>query len=69
MVLNWKKQIQSRYQEEIIYCEGGETLAQVTQQVLNIPSLEAFKARLYGDFEQPGLEEGVPGCSRGVGTG
>ena len=38
----------NRYQEEIIYCEDGETLEQVAQEVVNAPSLEAFKARLDG---------------------
>jgi len=34
-------------------------------EVVDVPSLEAFKARLDGT-EQPGLEGGVPAYSRGV---
>jgi len=33
---------------------------------VDAPSLEAFKARLDGGFEQPGLEGGVPAYSRGL---
>lgn len=35
-------------------------------KVVNLPSMEAFKARLDGGCEQPGLEEGVPSYSRGL---
>lgn len=38
-------------------------------EIVNVPSLEAFKARLDGGFEQPqGLKGGVPSCNREVGT-
>ena len=33
---------------------------------MDAPSLEAFKARLDGGFEQPGIEGGVPAYSRGL---
>lgn len=34
--------------EEILYCEGGKTLEQVAQRVMDILSLAVFKARLDG---------------------
>ena len=37
-------------------------------EVVDVPSLEAFKARLDGT-EQPGLEGGVPACSTGLEPG
>ena len=36
-------------------------------EVVNVPSLDAFKARLDGGFEQPGLVGGVPAYSIGIG--
>ena len=38
------------------------------RETVAAPSLEAFKARLDGAVEKPGLVEDVPGYGRGVGT-
>lgn len=35
-----------RYQEEIFSCEGGEALEQFPREVLDVPYLKVFKARL-----------------------
>ena len=48
-----------RYQEEILYCQDGETLEQVAQRCCGCP-LEAFKARLDGGCEQSSLVGGAP---------
>jgi len=34
--------------EEILYCEGGETLNRLPREAVDAPSLGAFKARLDG---------------------
>jgi len=40
-------------QGEIIYCEDGETLEQVTQWGYECPSVEAFKGRMDGALSNP----------------
>jgi len=42
--------------------------SRLPSKVVDAPSLEAFKDRLELGFEQPGVVEGVPAYSRGVGT-
>ena len=50
MVLNFKmgqgRFFHTGYQEEVFHTEGDGALEQVAQEVVDAPSLEAFKARL-----------------------
>ena len=57
-----------RCQEEILYCEGGETLEQVAQGGCGCPVSGGVQDQAGWSFEQPGLEGGVPAYCRGVGT-
>ena len=59
-------QIQIRYQAEILYCEGGETLEQVAQRGCGCPLPGGLQGQPGWGFEQPGLEGGVPAYSRGL---
>ena len=61
-------QIQTRYQEEILYCEGGETLEQVAQRGCGRPLPGSIQGQAEWGSDQSGLEGGVPAYSRGVGT-
>ena len=58
-------QIQTRHWEKILHCEGGETLEQIAQQGCGCPPWK-YQGHARWDFEQPGLEGGVPGYSRGL---
>ena len=60
--------IQIRYQEEILYCEGGETPEQVAQRSCGCPIPGSVQGQVGWGFEEPGLVEGVPAHGRGVGT-
>ena len=66
MALNWKRQIQTRYQEKILYCEGKETLEQVAQGDCGCPIPESIQGQAGWGCEQPGLEGSVPAYSRGL---
>jgi len=39
--------------EEILYCEGGETLNRLPSEAVDAPSMEAFQARLDGAVSNP----------------
>lgn len=54
--------------EEILSCEGGETLAQVAQKSCGCPLPGSVQGQAGWGFEQPSLVEGVPAHGRGVGT-
>ena len=56
------------FQEEIVYCEGGETLAQVAQR-LWMPLPGSIQGQAGWVFEEPGLEGGVPAYRRGLELG
>jgi len=56
-----------RYQEEILYSEGG-TVEQVVQRGCGCPLPQSTLGQAGWSFEQPGLERGVPAYSKGVGT-
>ena len=60
------QQTQTRYQEAVIYCECGETLEQVAQKGCECPLPGSIQGQAGWDFEQPGLEGGVPAYSRGL---
>ena len=62
----YKGQIQTRYQEEILYCEGGETLQHVAQRGCEYPLSGSIQGQAGWGCEQPGLERGVPAYGRGV---
>jgi len=57
-----------RYKEEILYCEGGEALAQVAQRSCGCPLPGSVQGQAGRGFEHPGLVEGVPAHGRGAGT-
>lgn len=46
--------------------EGGETLAQIAQEVVGSPSLQIFPDQVEWGSEQPVLGESVPACGRGL---
>ena len=46
----------TRYQEEILPCEGGETLEQVAQRGCGCPLPGSIQGQAGWDCEQPGLE-------------
>jgi len=46
--------------EEILYCEGGEALAQVAQRSCGCPIPVSVQGQVGRGLEQPGLVEGVP---------
>ena len=57
-----------RHKEEILYCEGEETLEQVAQRSCGCPLPGNVQGQVGRGFEQPGLVEGVPAHGRGLGT-
>jgi len=57
-----------RYKEEILYCEGGEALAQVAQRSCGCPLPGSVQGQVGWSSEQPGLGEGLPAHGRGLGT-
>jgi len=56
-----------RYKEEILYREGGETLAQVDQRSCGCPLPGRVQGQVGWSSEHPGLVEVVPAHGRGVG--
>ena len=58
--------IYTRYKEQILYCEGGETLEQVAQRGCGCPLPGSIQGQAGWGFEQPGLVGGVPAYSRGL---
>ena len=50
----------TRYQKEILYCDGDETLEQVAQHGCGCPLPGSIQSQAGWDFEQSGLEGGVP---------
>jgi len=58
-----------RYKEEIIYDEGGKTLAQITWIGGRCPIPGNIQGQVGRGSEQPDPVEDVPGHVRGVGLG
>ena len=54
--------------KEILYCEGGEALAQVAQRSCVCPLPGSVQGQVGLGLEQPGLVEYVVVHGRGVGT-
>jgi len=59
MVLNGKRVGVDGREEEILYSEGSEALAQVAQRSCGCPLPGSVPGQAGRDFEQPGLVEGV----------
>jgi len=57
-----------RLDEEILFYEGGEGLAQIAHRSSRCPLPESIQGQVGWGFEQPGLMESVPPHGRGVGT-
>ena len=57
----------SRCKEEILYCEGGETLEQVAQISCGCPLPGSVQGQVGRGIDQPDVVEGVPAHGRGVG--
>jgi len=53
-------EIQTRYQEEILHCESGETLEEVAQRDCGCPLPGGVQGQAGWGCEQPGLLGGVP---------
>jgi len=51
-----------RSKEEILPCEGGEALAQVTQRSCGCPLPGRVQGQVGRGSAHPGLVEGVPAC-------
>ena len=67
MVLNLKRvHLETRYKEDILYCEGGEMLEQVAQWDYELSIPGSIQGQAGWGFEQPGLEGGVPAYGRGL---
>lgn len=64
MALNWKRAGVG----EIIYCEGGEALAQAAQGNCGCLISESVQDQAEWSSEQPGLVEYIPADGRGAGT-
>ena len=56
----------TRYQEEILYCEGGETLEQVVQRGCECPFPGSIQGQAEWGCEQPGLVGDVPAYISGL---
>ena len=67
MALHW--QIQTRYQEEIIYCESREMLEQVVQQGCGCPYPGGIQGQAGWGFEHLGVVRGVPADSSWIQIG
>jgi len=52
----------------VLYCEGGEALAQVAQRSCGCPLPGSVQGQVGWGFERPGLVEGAPAHGGGVGT-
>jgi len=57
-----------RYKKGIVYCVDSEALEQVAQRSCGCPLPGSVQGQVGRGLEQPGLVEGVPACSRVVGT-
>ena len=57
-------EVQVGYKEEVLYCEGGEELAQVAQRYCGCPVPGSVQGQVGWGLEQPGLLEGVPAYGR-----
>ena len=68
MALNQKTIDLTVYQEEILYCEGGETLKQVALRGCGYTQPGGVQGQAGQGFEPPGLVGGVPAYSREAGT-
>jgi len=62
-------EIQTRSKDEILYCEGGEALAQGAQRSCGCPLPGSVQGQVGWGFVHPGLVEGFPVNDRRVGTG
>ncbi|CAM9222639.1 unnamed protein product, partial [Bubo scandiacus] len=58
--------IYTRHKEEILSCEGGETLAQVAQRSCGCPLPGSVQGQVGRGFDQCDLVEGVPAHGRGI---
>ena len=68
IVLNWDWEVQLRYQEEVSYTEGGDTLEPVAQGGCGCSIPGFIQSQAGCDSGQPGLVVGDPEHSRGVET-
>jgi len=59
---------QTRYKEEFLYNEGGETLEQVAQRSCGCPFPGSVQGKVGWGSEQPDLVENVAAHCRGLGT-
>jgi len=59
--------MQTRYKEETVYSEGGETLEQVAQRRGQCPIPGNVQGQVGRGSEKPDLVEDVPAHCRGVG--
>ena len=57
-----------RCKEEVLHCEGGETLEQVAQRRDGCPIPGSVQGQVGWGFVQAGLVEGVRAHGRAVGT-
>jgi len=62
------KQRQGHLLVKILYCEGGEALAQDAQRSCACPLPGSVQGQVGRGFEHRGLVEGVPAHGKGVGT-
>jgi len=58
MAFNCIREIETRYKEEILPCEGGETLAQAAQRSCGCPLPGSAQGQVGQGSEHPGLVEG-----------
>ena len=58
-----------RLKEEILPCESGEALEQVSQRSCGCPLPGSVPGQVGRGFEQPGLEESITDHSRSVALG
>lgn len=65
MVKTFKRLIQTRYNKEIFYNEGGETLAHITQRDGGCSTPRNIQGQVEWGSEQSDLAEGVPVHCRG----
>ena len=50
------------HKEEVLHCEGGETLEQVAQRSCGCPLPGSVQGHVGWGFKQPDLVEGIPPC-------
>lgn len=60
------RQIQARYQKEVLCCEGAEALEQIVQRSCGCPIPGGVQGQAAWNSEQPGLVESVPAVAEGL---